>query len=149
MWSFVLWQQIGLSRTAWPWHTKLFFLLIWSFCDYGCCPGVRTCGSGSHTGIHKLKKANVLLVSPHTLIISDSSHVLSGPDGTDSWRHYRLLLTGTWTLWKGHQESQFLQPVRYCSISSRVIIELLLQLLINARGAGDRKGEFLITIDRV
>lgn len=55
-------------------------------------------------------------------------------------KDYRLLLTGTWTVSKGHQESQFLQPVKYCSNSTRVITEVsFCSSLLILKGISDKK----------
>lgn len=55
-------------------------------------------------------------------------------------KDYRLLLTGMWTVSKGHQESQFLQPVKYCSNSTRVITEVsFCSSLLKLKGISDKK----------
>lgn len=67
--------------------------------------------------------------------------------GLTAGLNYRLLLTGTRTLSKGHQESQFLQPVEYCSISSRVITEnSFSSSLLTLEGTRTKKDSLLLLL---
>lgn len=142
---FTVNNRLGALR-QWPCTSRNIFNLLTFFTAVFLWPG-------NENPMVQCVSPHISLALTHTLNhhLSDSSRHALVRRPWWAWqpaKDYRLVLTGTWTVSKGHQESQFLQPFEYCSISSRVITENSFSVAhyLYSRGPATRKEIVLLLL---